>query len=143
MKTRSHTLALVSLLALLAAPFAFAGSATKGEKPAKIAHGEKVDIKEHLVAGKITVVDFTSDFCPPCRQISPHLDALHARRDDIAVLKVDINRPETKGIDWKSPVAVQYKLQSVPHFKVFDADGNLMAEGDAAFEMVVGWFEEK
>lgn len=143
MKTISRALALFTVVAVLAAPFARAEAGKKGPAPDKIAHGEQVEISTYLVPGKITIFDFTSEYCPPCRQISPMLDELHARRDDLAVVKIDINRPDTKGIDWKSPVARQYKLQSIPHFKVFGADGKLMAEGDAAYEMVGGWIEQK
>ncbi len=131
------------LLCSIVAPVLSASPGVKGDKPEKIAHGATVDIKEYIVAGKITVFDFTSEYCPPCRQISPMLDDLHARRADLAVVKIDINRPETKGIDWKSPVAQQYKLNSIPHFKVYGADGKLMAEGDAASTMVEGWLEQK
>lgn len=121
---------------------AFAADArTKAEKPEKIAHGAEVKITDYLVPGKTTVFDFTSEYCPPCRAIAPKLDALHAKRDDIVVVKVDINRPEHKGIDWKSPVARQYQLQSVPHFKVYGADGKLQAEGDAAWQFVAGLLE--
>ena len=66
-------------------------------------------------------------------------------RDDIVVVFVDINRPETKGIDWKSPVAVQHGMRSIPHFKIFGPDGKLIAEDtpkDAkARQMVTKWFE--
>lgn len=143
MKAFSRFAALCSVAAALAAPYALAEAGKKGDTPDKIAHGEQVEIKDHLVPGKITVFDFTSEYCPPCRKISPLLDELHARRDDLAVVKIDINRPDTKGIDWKSPVARQYSLNSIPHFKVYGADGKLMAEGDAAFEMVAGWIEQK
>lgn len=121
-------------------PVAFA-AAEKGPKPLKISHGEEVKLADYAVPGKTTVFDFTSEFCPPCRAISPKLDALHAKRDDVAVVKVDINRPDVKGIDWKSPVAQQYKLRSIPHFKVFGPDGKLKAEGDSAREMVIKWFD--
>jgi thiol-disulfide isomerase/thioredoxin len=143
MMTFSKILALSTVLAIVASPFAVAEAGKKGDKPDKIAHGEQIELKDYLVPGKITVFDFTSQYCPPCRQISPLLDELHARRDDVAVVKIDINRPDTKGIDWKSPVAQQYQLQSIPHFKVYDASGKLMAEGDAGFEMVAGWIEQK
>lgn len=139
MKRFPHIFASFVLAAVLAAPFAAADSGKKAPKPEKIAHGSKVDIKEHLVAGKTTIVDFTSDYCPPCRYFSPLLDELHATRDDLAVLKVDINRPDVRGIDWNSPVVEQYGIRSVPHFKVFGPDGKLMAEGDAARDMVVKW----
>ncbi len=135
MKRSLTTLLLAALLPLSAL------AADKGEAPLKVSHGAEVQITDYLVPGKTTIVDFTSNYCPPCRAISPKLDALHQTRDDIAVVKVDINRPDVKGIDWKSPVVQQYGIRSVPHFKVFDAQGKLIAEGRDAAEMVYGMVE--
>jgi len=70
--------------------------------------------------------------------LSPKLDMLHAKIPNLAVVKVDINRPSAKGIDWKSPVAQQYKLHSIPHIKIYDADGKLVAEGDKAMNLIQG-----
>jgi len=118
-----------------------APATSKPEKPERVSHGAEVKLAELAVPGKITVFDFTSEYCPPCVAISPKLDKLHASRADIVVVKVDINRPDVKGIDWKSPVAAQYKLRSIPHFKVYGTDGKLQAEGDAARELVGSWLE--
>lgn len=140
--TRNRFLASLSALffgatlAVLAAP-----TQTKPEKPAHVSQGQEVDIASLAVKGKTTIFDFTSEYCPPCRAVAPKLDKLHASRDDIVVVKVDINRPGVKTIDWKSPVAAQYKLRSIPHFKVFGPDGKLKAEGDDAAEMVYGWLK--
>jgi hypothetical protein len=38
-------------------------------------------------------------------------------------------------------VARQFNLQSIPHFKVYDPDGQLKAEGDEAYAMVRGWLK--
>ena len=113
----------------------------KGAKPARISMGKEVNLADYVVPGKTTIFDFTSEFCPPCRAIAPHVEKLHETRDDIAVVSVDINRPGIKGIDWSSPVARQYKMQSIPHFKVYGPDGKLLAEGDAARKMVTAWFK--
>lgn len=118
---------LLCSLALSHAAFA-AGLHPKGAEPAHIAQGQKVDLADYLVPGKTTVFDFTSKYCPPCRGYDEPLVKLHAQRADIVVVKVDINRPETKGIDWKSPVAQQYGMNSIPHFKVYGPDGKLIAE---------------
>lgn len=141
MKKLLPTALLVALVAGL--PLALAGGkAAKSAKPERIAFGQEVSLADYAVAGKTTVFDFTSNYCPPCRQIAPLLDRLHESRDDVVVVAVDINRPDVKGIDWKSPVARQYKLNSVPHFKVFGPDGKLQVEGDAASKLVFGWFEQ-
>jgi thiol-disulfide isomerase/thioredoxin len=141
--SRRHSFIVLLVAALLAIPLlAFAGdNQTKGAKPAHISQGKEVTLADYLVPGKTTIFDFYSEYCPPCRAIAPRLEKLHMTRDDIVVVKVDINRPGVKGIDWKSPVARQYKLQSIPHFKVYDPDGKLKAEGDEAYELVTGWLK--
>lgn len=111
-------------------------TSTKPPSPLRISQGQEVQIADYVVVGKTTIVDFTSKFCPPCERISPLLDKLHADRADVVVVKVDINRPDVRGIDWQSPVARQYALNSIPHFKVFGPDGKLQAEGEEAFEIV-------
>lgn len=125
------TLPMKSLLAVFAA-LSLATSAlaagTKGAEPAHVSQGKEINLSDYAVPGKITVFDFTSKYCGPCQVYNEPLAKLHAQRADIAVVKVDINRPETKGIDWKSPVAQQYGMRSIPHFKVYGPDGKLVAE---------------
>ena len=125
-------LLLPALLLLLVAPAAgrAAENHTKGATPARIAMGETIDLADYLVPGKTTVFDFFSDYCPDCRALAPQMTKLHATRDDVAVVEVDINRPGVKRIDWKSPVARQYDLHSIPYFKIFGPDGKLQLEGD-------------
>ncbi|MDB6093555.1 MAG: hypothetical protein JWM32_1117 [Verrucomicrobia bacterium] len=113
-----------------------AAKAGKDATPARIAHGERVALTDHLAPGKTTIFDFTSEYCPPCRAIAPLLHKLHANRADVVVVEIDLNRPGVKGIDWASPVAQQYGMQSIPAFKVYGPDGTLKAEGDAARDLV-------
>ncbi len=118
----------------------------KGAEPLRIAHGENIALADYLVPGKTTIFDFTSEYCPPCRAYDEPLAKLHQQRTDLVVVKVDINRPETKGIDWKSPVAQQYGMNSIPHFKVYGPDGKLIAEDTTrpgpARQLVNQWLEE-
>jgi thiol-disulfide isomerase/thioredoxin len=121
---------------------AFGESArAKAATPEHISHGAAVKITDYLVPGKTTIFDFTSQYCPPCRAVAPLLEKLHETRADIAVVKVDINRPNVKGIDWESPVARQYELQSVPNFKVYSPEGKLVAEGKPASALVYSWLK--
>jgi len=39
-------------------------------------------------------------------------------------------------------VAAQFRLSSIPHFKVMDEKGNLVAEGEQAWTMVVSWLQK-
>jgi thiol-disulfide isomerase/thioredoxin len=104
--------------------------------------GERLSADSFVVPGKTTIFDFYSKYCGPCVQIAPFLDELAKRNSGIVVRKVDINRRGVRGIDWASPVARQYGLQSIPHFKIYGADGKLQSEGDPAFQLILGWFKE-
>lgn len=134
---------LSTLFALIAFAVGSAGlaAAEKPETPARISFGQEIKLEDYLVPGKTTVFDFTSKYCPPCEAISPYLDKLHAAREDVVIIKVDINRPDVTRIDWKSPVAAQYQLRSIPHFKIYGADGKLQSEGQEASDKVISWIE--
>lgn len=133
----------VILAGLIALPLIAADNAAKPAKPLHVSKGAEIKLTDYVVKGKTTIFDFYSDYCPPCVQVAPMLERLHQQRADIVVVKVDINRPGQRGIDWRSPVAQQYKLESVPHFKVYGPDGKMIAEdkGDnrKAWQMVSAW----
>jgi thiol-disulfide isomerase/thioredoxin len=139
MKLRRQLAVLLAVSTLSCLSASADNTRAKPAKPEHIAYGAEVKITDYLVSGKTTIFDFTSQYCPPCRAVAPLLEKLHQTRDDIVVVKVDINRPSVKGIDWDSPVAKQYELGSVPHFKVYGPDGKLMAEGKPASQLVYGW----
>ncbi|MBS2040949.1 hypothetical protein JST97_38540 [bacterium] len=61
--------------------------------------------------------------------MAPRLDAQAQKDHSIAVLHVDI-------ATWKSPVARHYNLHSIPHLQVYDSNGILLAEGQAAYRYV-------
>jgi thiol-disulfide isomerase/thioredoxin len=119
---------LLSLFAVLCLLSSVAFAATKGAEPLQVSKGETVNLADYLVPGKTVIFDFTSKYCGPCQVYNEPLHNLHAKRADVVVVKVDINRPDRKGIDWQSPVARQYELYSIPHFKVYGPDGKLVAE---------------
>ncbi|WP_329257683.1 thioredoxin family protein [Streptomyces sp. NBC_01478] len=58
------------------------------------------------------LVEFTADWCPPCRQMGPVLRALAAEEADrLKVVQVNVDRnPETTNA---------YKVLSMPTFMVF------------------------
>jgi thiol-disulfide isomerase/thioredoxin len=105
--------------------------------------GEEIDIEKLLAPGKTTIFDFYSEYCPPCRKISPALAKLASKHKDIAVVKININRKETKGIDWSSPVAQQYQLRSIPHFIIYDSTGYRTHEGEEAYQKVMELLNEE
>jgi thiol-disulfide isomerase/thioredoxin len=88
--------------------------------------GEKVNIEANLVPGRVNVVDFYADWCGPCRELAPRLEAL-AAKNNMVVLKVDIR-------EWGSPVANQFNIRSVPFLMIYDKSGKKIAEGGEAME---------
>lgn len=115
-----HGLLFTALMVVVAA-------ATKGPEPLIVARGERIELTDYLVPGKTVIFDFTSKYCKPCQMYEEPLKVLHQKRADIVVVKVDINRPEVKKIDWDSPVAKQYGMDSIPRFKIYGPDGELVA----------------
>ncbi|MCD6361329.1 MAG: thioredoxin family protein [Armatimonadetes bacterium] len=107
-----------------------------------ISHGERINLEEHLTEGMTTIVDFYSEYCPPCVAVAPVIENLVTSRSDLALVKVDINRPGHQGIDWTSPVSQQFNLRSIPYFRIYDADGQLMAEGQQAASILMRWVQE-
>lgn len=101
--------------------------------------GLPLDLAAHAVPGQITVFDMYSDYCPPCRALSPLLERMAVSRPDVVVRKVDINRKGVQGIDWQSPLARQYNLSSIPAIIVYDAQGNLMETGLNGFQLAEQW----
>jgi thiol-disulfide isomerase/thioredoxin len=139
-----HLSVLMAAIAFAAGAFAQTAatprpSGIKVSEVQTIANGQEVKLANYLAPGRTTIFDFYSEYCPPCRALAPQLDKLHKTRQDIVVVKVNINRPGVRGIDWKSSVARQYDLHSVPHLKVFGPDGKLKAEGKEARTMVGEW----
>ncbi len=133
----------LSLLSLLAAN---CGAATKTPEPIVVARGERVELADYLVPGKTVIFDFTSKYCGPCQMYNEPLRVLHQKRADIVVVKVDINRPDVKQIDWNSPIAKQYQMDSIPRFKIFGPDGKVLAQDigqdKPARQLVNRWCEE-
>ena len=93
--------------------------AGRGEAVAVISHGAQVDIHQHLALGNVTVVDFYADWCGPCRQLSPNLEQMARSDPEIALRKIDI-------VNWRTAVAQQFKIYSIPQVKVYDRSGRLV-----------------
>ena len=144
MSRARKSLALSPVLAALLAMALISSGAWAGAVPEANSGnpGQTLDVKSLLAQGKTTVIDFYSSFCPPCVQLAPLMERLAAKRPDLAIKKVNINRPEVKGIDWRSPLAQQYQIQQVPYFMIFNPQGKLVAQGRKATETVGGWLQE-
>ena len=71
---------------------------------------------EVLEADRPVLVDFWAPWCGPCRIIAPHLEELQSEREDIRVVKLNVD---------DNPVAAsQYSVFSIPTVMLF-AGGEL------------------
>src|SRR5437016_8018717 len=104
---------------------AAAGVAGRGRPVEVISHGAQVDINQHLALGNVTVVDFYADWCGPCRQLSPSLEQMARSDPEIALRKVDI-------VNWKTPVARQFNVYSIPQVNVYNRAGSLVGTVNGA-----------
>ena len=91
----------------------------RGEPIKVISHGARVDLNQHLVLGNVTVIDFYADWCGPCRQFSPSLEQMARDDADIALRTIDI-------VDWKTAVAQQFNIHSIPQVNVYARSGRLV-----------------
>ena len=66
---------------------------------------------EVLEADKPVLVDFWAPWCGPCRIIAPHLEELSAEREDLRVVKLNVDdNPQT---------AAQFNVMSIPMLLLF------------------------
>jgi thioredoxin 1 len=66
---------------------------------------------EVLEASTAVLVDFWAPWCGPCRIVAPHLEELNDERDDLIVVKLNVDEnPET---------AAKYGIMSIPTLIVF------------------------
>jgi thioredoxin 1 len=81
--------------------------------------GEDVEVKDHLVSGKVTIVDFYAIWCGPCRAVDKKLIEVLSESDDVAVRRINI-------VDWSSPVAKHYLgggEDKLPRVIIYGKDG--------------------
>ena len=64
-----------------------------------------------LQSDKPVLVDFWAPWCGPCRIIAPHLEELDGEREDVRVVKLNVDdNPQT---------AAKYNVMSIPTLLLF------------------------
>jgi thiol-disulfide isomerase/thioredoxin len=103
----------------------------------ELSHGKTIGIDALACPGKVTVVDFSSDYCAPCVELAMFLiQTSKSYPDRYAIRRVNINRPGFNGIDYQSPVARQYNIKDLPLIVVYDNKVKV-GEGNAARQWLI------
>jgi thioredoxin 1 len=69
-----------------------------------------------LESEKPVIVDFWAPWCGPCRVVSPVLEEINVERDDVRLVKMNV--------DENQQTAVQYEILSIPTMILFK-DGQI------------------
>ncbi len=80
-------------------------------------HLEKGQDFNALIKNGVVLVDFFATWCGPCKMLSPELEKLAEKRNDVTVLKVDIDQFEE--------IAAMYNVRVVPTLILFKDGANL------------------
>ena len=67
--------------------------------------------KDVLENNNLVLVDFFATWCGPCQMLSPILEEISNKRNDIPIVKVDI--------DENMEIALKYEVEVVPTLKLF------------------------
>lgn len=85
--------------------------------------GEAIDIEKHLAAGKVTIVDFSAQWCGPCRTLAKHVYDLLVENPALALRKIEI-------VDWESPISRKYlgAASDLPYVRIYDKDQKFVGD---------------
>ena len=85
-------------------------------------NSEEFDLEVMKKDNKLVIVDFFATWCGPCQRISPILESIAKKREDIDILKIDID----KNVE----LSVKYGIEFVPTLLAFK-NGSMISQIEA------------
>lgn len=100
----------------------------------KVTYGSQ-DNFSSLIQGDLVLVDFFATWCGPCKMLSPVLEELSEERDNVKIVKIDI--------DENADLARSYGIMSVPTMILFKNGQQVgMKNGYMPKQVISEWIEE-
>ncbi|WDA54439.1 MAG: thioredoxin [Spiroplasma endosymbiont of Drosophila atripex] len=84
----------------------------------KIQHINSIkEVEQLLQSKKITVIDFSAEWCGPCKMLGPRFEnvANDEKHKNINFIKVDVDKAKE--------LAKEYEIQSIPTLIYFNKEG--------------------
>ena len=87
-------------------------------------------------SGKVTVVEFGAEWCPPCKILAPILDKLSKELKDVNIVTIDTDKEKV--------LAFRYAILNLPTLMFFDANGRQVSRGEGLMsrEDIIAKIEE-
>ncbi|MDY6029164.1 MAG: thioredoxin [Acidaminococcaceae bacterium] len=79
--------------------------------------------QEVLQSDKPVLIDFWASWCGPCRMVGPIIDEIAAERQDIKVVKINV--------DEEQELAASFQIMSIPTLVVMK-DGKVISQSAGA-----------
>lgn len=76
----------------------------------EIIHGNEQEFNS-LIQNDLVLVDFYATWCGPCKMLTPVLEELASSRDDMKIVKIDV--------DQNPNLSKEYAIMSVPTLVLF------------------------
>lgn len=80
-------------------------------------HLEKNQDFKSLIKEGVTLVDFYATWCGPCKMLAPQLEQLAEKRQDINIIKIDVDQHEE--------LAAEFNIRVVPTLILFKDGANI------------------
>lgn len=85
----------------------------------KVIHATEENFESIVLKSKIpVVVDFWATWCGPCKMIAPMLDEVSVSKEDVLIVKVDVDKNKN--------LSAKYNIRSIPTMNLF-IDGKVQA----------------
>jgi len=87
-------------------------------------------------SGKVTMVEFASEQCPPCKELKPVIEAIRKEQKDVNVIVIDVAEEQV--------LSLRYRVRGTPTVVFFDAAGKEVSrtEGLVTKEDIVASLDE-